>query len=62
MTRCRALEVIHRIQAKLTGRDFTVDENGEDELNVEQQVDKLILEATSMENMCQLFLGWCAFW
>ena len=62
----RALEVINRIQAKLTGRDFVSSGRtytlATDELNVEQQVDKLIAEATSVENLCQLFVGWCAFW
>jgi FKBP12-rapamycin complex-associated protein len=58
----RALEVINRIQAKLTGRDFLkYDETGED-FTVEQQVDRLIKEATSIENLCQLFSGWCPLW
>jgi hypothetical protein len=26
------------------------------------QVDSLIKEATCVENLCQLFVGWCAFW
>lgn len=29
---------------------------------VEEQVDRLIIEATSVENLCQLFVGWCPFW
>jgi serine/threonine-protein kinase mTOR len=29
---------------------------------VEEQVERLIAEATSDENLCQLFVGWCAFW
>eukprot|EP00595_Chromulina_sp_UTEXLB2642_P002805 CAMPEP_0196768394 /NCGR_PEP_ID=MMETSP1095-20130614/42695_1 /TAXON_ID=96789 ORGANISM="Chromulina nebulosa, Strain UTEXLB2642" /NCGR_SAMPLE_ID=MMETSP1095 /ASSEMBLY_ACC=CAM_ASM_000446 /LENGTH=222 /DNA_ID=CAMNT_0042137917 /DNA_START=4710 /DNA_END=5378 /DNA_ORIENTATION=+ len=57
----RALEVINRIQAKLTGRDFTRFDDNE-ELTIEQQVDKLIIEATSNENLCQLFAGWCPMW
>jgi FKBP12-rapamycin complex-associated protein len=57
----RALEVINRIQAKLTGRDFARDEEGED-LTVAEQVDRLIKEATSVENLCQLFNGWCPLW
>jgi FKBP12-rapamycin complex-associated protein len=68
----RALEVINRIQAKLTGRDFTknslnnnINNNNNmdaEELSVEQQVDRLIKEATSEENLCQLFTGWCPLW
>jgi FKBP12-rapamycin complex-associated protein len=62
----RALEVITRVQAKLTGRDFfstddlTSDEV--DDLTVEQQVERLISEATSVENLCQMYQGWCPLW
>ncbi|THH05812.1 hypothetical protein EW146_g9799, partial [Bondarzewia mesenterica] len=54
----RALAVYNRVQNKLTGRDF----NPDVVLNVPAQVDKLILQATSLENLCQCFSGWCAFW
>lgn len=57
----RALEVINRIQAKLTGRDFARQDDSE-ELSVEQQVNRLVQEATSVENLCQLFTGWCPLW
>lgn len=50
----RALSVYNRVQHKLTGRDF----NPEVELPVNQQVDKLITQATSLENLCQCFSGW----
>ncbi|KAH9940814.1 atypical/PIKK/FRAP protein kinase [Epithele typhae] len=53
----RALFVYRRVQDKLTGKDFT-----EVPLSVSEQVDKLILQATSLENLCQCFSGWCAFW
>jgi len=33
-----------------------------DNLSVEDQVDKLIQEATNVENLCQHFMGWCSFW
>ncbi len=36
------------------GRDFNPDEV----LTVPAQVDKLILQATSLENLCQCFSGW----
>ena len=70
----RALAVYNRVQHKLTGtstipmpshaakttrylgRDF----DPEVSLSVQQQVDKLILTATSLENLCQCFSGWCA--
>lgn len=57
----RALEVITRIQAKLTGRDFSKSDDADD-LSVEEQVHRLILEATSNENLCQMFGGWCPMW
>ena len=55
------MEVINRIQAKLTGRDFAKSDDSED-LTVDQQVDRLIKEATSVENLCQPFTGWCPLW
>ena len=54
----RALQVLARVKEKLTGRDFKADE----ELNVEKQVAKLIGQATSVENLCQHYIGWCSFW
>ncbi|TRM60259.1 armadillo-type protein [Schizophyllum amplum] len=54
----KALAVYNRVQHKLTGRDF----NPAVTLNVPQQVEKLIQQATSLENLCQCFSGWCAFW
>lgn len=58
----KALKVIRRVQDKLAGTDFPDrDENG-DPLDVVDQVQRLIVQATSVENLCQLFIGWCAFW
>jgi serine/threonine-protein kinase mTOR len=31
-------------------------------LGVADQVDKLIKEATKVENLCQHYIGWCSFW
>ena len=68
----RALHVYNRVQHKLTGafilplcfrrvilkhnigRDF----NPEVALSIEAQVERLIQEATSLENLCQCFSGW----
>ncbi len=59
----RALKVIRRVQDKLTGTDFhsSSEEDGEP-LDVQDQVQRLIVQATSSENLSQLFIGWCAFW
>eukprot|EP01132_Coremiostelium_polycephalum_P005602 gene5602-6970_t len=54
----RALTVINRVNKKLTGRDF----NSTETLEVPDQVQKLIDQATSHENLCQCYIGWCAFW
>jgi len=54
----RAVEVVDRIKKKLTGRDFKEKEV----LDVVGQVDKLIRQASSTENICQSFIGWCPFW
>lgn len=50
-----AIKVIQRIQDKLTGRDFKASVV----LPIDVQVQKLIEQATSMENLCQCFIGWC---
>ncbi|OBZ74199.1 hypothetical protein A0H81_06149 [Grifola frondosa] len=52
----RALFVYNRVQNKLTGRDF----NPDVVLPVATHVDKLINQATSLENLCQCFSGWYA--
>ena len=52
----RAVRVIRRVDNKLTGR-----ESGE-ETTVSQQVQRLIEAATSHQNLCRCFIGWCPFW
>ncbi|EAL66546.1 protein kinase, Atypical group [Dictyostelium discoideum AX4] len=54
----RALSVINRVNKKLTGRDFSSNET----LDVPEQVQKLIDQATSHENLCLSYVGWCPFW
>jgi FKBP12-rapamycin complex-associated protein len=54
----RALQVLSRVKEKLTGKDF---KKGT-ELGVEEQVEKLLSEATNLENLCQHYIGWCSFW
>lgn len=31
-------------------------------LNIPDQVDKLVVQATSHENLCLMYVGWCPFW
>ncbi|PLB50852.1 phosphatidylinositol 3 and 4-kinase family protein [Aspergillus steynii IBT 23096] len=52
-----AIEVLTRVRDKLTGRDFR-----KGQLEVEDQVRKLIEEATNLENLCQHYIGWCSHW
>ncbi|KAL9713509.1 phosphatidylinositol kinase- protein kinase tor1 [Leucoagaricus gongylophorus] len=54
----RALFVFNRVQHKLTGRDF----NPDVQLTVQEQIEKLVNQSTALENLCQCFSGWCAFW
>ena len=54
MLNTRAVAVVNRVSNKLTGRDF----NPRDTLDVPTQVDKLIQQATSLENLCQCYIGW----
>lgn len=58
----KALKVIRRVQDKLTGTDFPDYDDTYEPLEVPEQVQRLIVQATSSENLCQLFIGWCAFW
>ena len=50
----RAVSVIERINNKLEGRDFDVNVK----LDYEEQVRKLINQATSIENLCRSYAGW----
>lgn len=58
----KALNVIRRVQDKLSGTDFNRGSDAADPSDVPEQVQRLIVQATSSENLCQLFIGWCAFW
>lgn len=50
--------VLERINDKLQGTDF----NKNVQLGIKNQVEKLIKQATSHENLSQSYLGWCPFW
>jgi len=54
----RAIQVLERVKAKLTGTDFKSDE----ELEIPKQVARLIDQATNLECLCQHYIGWCSFW
>lgn len=54
----KAVAVIQRVSNKLSGRDFKEGVV----LGVREQVQGLILMGTSIENLCQCYIGWCSFW
>jgi len=54
----KALQIVKRVKDKLTGCDFNSDES----IDVKRQVDLLVKQATSHENLCQCYIGWCPFW
>jgi len=67
----QGMAVLRRIAAKLNGTDFTPPESlipllrgkgSTERLTVKLQVKRLIAQATSLENLCQAYIGWCPFW
>ena len=53
-----AVFIIDRINSKLKGNDFEPNTF----MEVNQQVVKLISQATRERNLCTSYLGWCPFW
>lgn len=51
-------KVINRISDKLGGNDF----NDKMNLNVEEQVERLINDATDVKNLCMMYKGWYPWW
>ena len=47
---------------KKTGKKKRTTSRPQRNLTVEMQVGRLIAEATSVENLCQLYPGWCPWW
>ena len=71
----KALDIVQRVRDKLTGKDFNTEVSvqyikhilvtlfqHQDSLGVCEQVELLINQATSHENLCQCYIGWCPFW
>ena len=55
----KAISIVVRVRDKLKGRDFP---GTEEPIDVPTQVELLIKQATSHENLCQCYIGWCPFW
>ena len=59
----KAVQVLNRVSCKLSGLDFPHAQGKPHEgLAVDAQVELLIQQAISHENLCQAFVGWCPFW
>ena len=60
----RAVAVMKRMSDKLTGRDFAQEglPGAPESDSIQSQVQRLISQACSHENLCQSYIGWCAFW
>lgn len=58
----RAVVVMKRMSDKLTGRDFLPEGHAGESDSAQRQVRRLIQQATSHENLCQSYIGWCSFW
>uniref|UniRef100_A0A182MSJ1 Serine/threonine-protein kinase TOR n=1 Tax=Anopheles culicifacies TaxID=139723 RepID=A0A182MSJ1_9DIPT len=58
VTNKKARAIVDRVKDKLTGKDFGKAEP----VAVNRQIDLLIQQATSNENLCQCYIGWCPFW
>ena len=61
----RAVSVIQRVNDKLTGLDFyspDIRANAQTALDVPEQVERLTQQAMAIENLCLIYVGWCAFW
>lgn len=54
----KAQKVVKRARAKLEGKEF----GGDQPLSVEEQVARLILQATDPFVLSAAYLGWCSFW
>ena len=50
--------VLERVSDKLKGTDF----NKNEELKIYDQIQRLIRQATSHENLSKSYMGWCPFW
>ncbi|GBF92738.1 hypothetical protein Rsub_05107 [Raphidocelis subcapitata] len=60
----RAVAVMTRMSDKLMGRDAAVEgvPGPTESHSVPAQVQRLITQATSHENLAQSYVGWCPFW
>ncbi|KAK4529593.1 hypothetical protein CCYA_CCYA02G0450 [Cyanidiococcus yangmingshanensis] len=54
----RAVAIVQRMSQKLSGRDFEPQQT----LSVAAQVERLIQQATSSENLAPAYVGWCNCW
>lgn len=60
----RAVAVVQRVLDKLTGLDFHDSSSSASHkpLAISEQIDRLINEATSNDNLSTCYMGWCPLW
>ncbi|XP_077233177.1 uncharacterized protein LOC143875497 [Tasmannia lanceolata] len=51
-----ALSVLRRVEMKLDGRD--IKDERQQQMNISEQVDHLLKQATSIDNLCNMYEGW----
>ncbi|CAG8548131.1 1491_t:CDS:2 [Ambispora leptoticha] len=49
-----AINILRRVKSKLEGKDF----DHVTKMSVEEQVDKIIKQATDIDNLCVMYEGW----
>jgi len=60
-TNTLAMEHMKHIENRISGSARNMKKETDTELSVEAQVAYLIDEATSIDNLCRMFIGWTAF-
>lgn len=57
---CCFISLWFTLLLSLVGNDFKLGDTSS--VDVAKQVELLIDQATSHENLCQCYIGWCPFW
>ncbi|XP_065566835.1 LOW QUALITY PROTEIN: serine/threonine-protein kinase atr-like [Artemia franciscana] len=57
----KAMEVVRNIELRLQGVIVSRFRKSSQKLSIEGQVNQLILEASSEENLCQMYFGWAPY-
>lgn len=58
----KGTEVFQRLKSKLEGKDYTGRDGSTSNFKVEGQVSQLIIDATDISNLSQMWRGWMPYW